>query len=166
MQLGDVVVFKRKGLLAFFLAHTLWLFDKVFLKRDWDKWGWHTAVVSDIDDDEVWILEAAMPVSKETKLNLLSAFRVYSWLKSPVSERRWKGVIQKYTGKQYDWDAYISTLLTYPLAKIFKKSFTFADDEYHCQELVNEVFDAYGEELLEDWQPVVITEIMAKLTGK
>lgn len=167
MKLGDVIVFKRSGWLSAVLAGALWLFDKMVLKRSWDRWGWHVAVVSRIDGvEDVWILEAVWPVSRERILFPSEKYRVYSWLKQPMSERRWRGIIKKFTGKKYDWDAYIATFLTYPLAKIFKRSFTFADDEYHCQELVCEVFDAYGEELLEDWQPVVITELIAKLTAK
>jgi len=164
-QVGDIIVFKRSDFLACVLANVLWLFDLIFLRRRWDKWGWHTAIISRVESDTIWILEALPPRSKERVLNVDEEFRCYRWLESPVSISRFNRAIANYVNKPYDFDSYIGTFITYPLTHIFHKPIRFVDDEYHCQELVCGVLDDYGEQLLENWQPIVITEMMAKLKG-
>ena len=52
-RIGDLVEFKRSGPLAFVLALFLKLYDPSY-----DMWGWHLAVISDINYESFYIIEA------------------------------------------------------------------------------------------------------------
>jgi hypothetical protein len=160
MQIGDILVFKRSGILACILANILWLFDLIFLKRNWDKWGWHTAMVVDIQDDKVWIIESVNPVSRKRLLGK-EQYRVYHWLNPDLIG--FIVVWNSYLNKKYDFDSYLSTFLTYPLTHLLHKPLRFVDDEYHCQELICAICEDMGKPVIAKWKPVVITEIIAAL---
>lgn len=157
IQLGDILVFKRnqRDPVSKVLSWILQRFE-----GSYDRYGWHTAVVSRVRGEDVWITEAVRPVSRERLLKPSEEYRVYRWLQPPINEPRFKHIARVYLGKRYDFDSYVGTFITYPLTKVFHRPLRFVDDEYHCQELVCAICDDYGEQILKDWQPVVITEML------
>lgn len=157
IQTGDIIHWKRDGVLAFVLAHLIhWLKEP-----EWDMWDWHTTPIvymglpSAINDwcrkmgftefqfvkypgvDAV-IVDAQYP---RIKLSLLSTYinnkhqcRCYRLLENEPTKPRVNTFVARHLNKRYDWKVYIYTALAKFLRPVIDVP-RLIDNSYDCWEV-------------------------------
>ena len=162
LQLGDIVVFKRKGPVSFILGGILKLFE-----RDWDAWGWHVAFVSGQDDNGWNICEALAGGVAENPLSLYQDYKVYRWFDEALDQLKVNKFVTSYLGKPYDIAIYFWTTLAVIIRHYWNKPISkLLDERYSCWELTQEFTMDIGKPILSRYDVVIITDIMKSLEGK
>lgn len=114
IKLGDIIVFKGKGLVYTILGTILKLFE-----RDWDKWGWHIGFLSREDPFYGWMVcEATADGVQENPLNDREC-RNYHWLDTP-DQSKINRFVNKHLGEKYDVAVYFFTMIQYLLLRVIE----------------------------------------------
>lgn len=137
IQMGDILVFKRKGFVSGILGPILKLF-----KRKWDGWGWHMAIAWEEAQykNGLWILEATgdgVRVGLLSEDKLKNEIRAYRWLDEPPSGEVMEKFMAENLDKGYDVLVYFWTLIQRGLLRVIKHSIPrILNNRYTCWELV------------------------------
>lgn len=160
IQVGDVIVFKGKGLLFEILSRLLKL-----LEPDWDRWGWHLAI-AEKEVDGGWILIEALAPRVQEKFHdwkeLWERTKAYTWLDSPPSKQKMSKFKELYLGYPYDVTAYIGITFAYLFWKVTGKSFRMIDTEHLCWETVAAFCRFMGKPL----QPIYMYPMIWRIMGR
>jgi len=139
MKVGDIIEFRRRGLVSGLLGGILGLFE-----RDWDGWGWHMGVAwqdSKVGDSNVgwYVLEAlsgGVEVNFYTSQYLEENTRGWQWLEESPSRERMDKFLSDYVNKKYDVVVYFWTMLQYLVRHYFNRRIPrLLDERYTCWEL-------------------------------
>ena len=162
-QLGDIVVFKRKGPVSFILGGILKLFEP-----SWDAWGWHVGFVSGHDDDKGWMVcEALAGGVAENPLSLYHDYKTYRWFETPPEQFRVNQFLFHYQGKPYDIAIYFWTTLAVIFRHYFNRPIPkLLDERFSCWELVQEFTMDMNKPILSRYDVIIITDLMKALKGK
>jgi len=136
IQMGDILVFKRKGFVSGMLGPILKLF-----KKKWDGWGWHMGIAWEESKhaNGLWILEATgdgVRVGLLSEDKLKNEIRAYRWLDEPPSDEVMEKFMADNLDKGYDVVVYFWTLIQRGLLRVIKRSIPrILNDKYTCWEL-------------------------------
>ena len=153
---GDVALFQGTGPAFQILSRVLkWAEPK------WDRWGWHMAVVVDVEGDRALILEGTAPCSRTTWVELASwDVRFYRWLDVQVEHARIAGFVQTHTGRRYDVVVYVLTVLARLLRAVNLDFPRVINRAYTCWELVWEFTDDCGCEITDEYHYPLLTDFL------
>jgi len=124
MKVADIVEFKRKGFMSWFLGGLLKLFNP-----SWDGYGWHLAILWQPGYDGWYILEATGQGVRKNwydRTYLQKNTRIWSWLDEAPLDGYMKTFLARHINKRYDVAVYIHTLVQYLLLRAiewFQKTF-------------------------------------------
>jgi hypothetical protein len=161
-KLGDIVEFKRKGFVSFFLGGILKLFD-----RKWDGWGWHLAVVWEVKQEGCYVLES---LAGGVEINYYPneffttephKCRVYTILTKKPTKKFMSKFLKTHINKKYDVAIYFWTALQYLIRHYFNHRIPrLLDDRYTCWELVFEFLEEAGKPIVSKYDCPMITDFM------
>lgn len=137
IKVGDLVEFKRHGLVGAVLGGLLRLLD-----RKWDGWGWHLAVIwekSDLSDG--WYIMEALASGVETNYYsreyICKQCRVYHWLDQEPTEEKLAMFLKEHLNMSYDVAIYFWTTLQYLIRHFFNRRIPrMLNERFTCWELV------------------------------
>lgn len=162
MKCGDIIEFKRKGFVSWFLGGLLKL-----LKRDWDSWGWHLGIAWQRSWYGWYILEAT---GKGICLNwysdayLAQSTRVWEWFDEELDPMDMSSFLKKHINKKYDVAIYFWTSLAVIIRHYFNHPIPkLLDDRFSCWELVQEFSTEMGKPIISRYNVVVIIDIIKAL---
>jgi len=115
---GDILIFKRHGLLASILS---WLLQK--FEPSYDRWGWHVAIIEEVCSMGCWIIEAreeGVNIHYLSEQEFKTKCRTARLLKKKPTRAQMEKFLWRHIGEEYDKDVYIQTILQVLLWKLFK----------------------------------------------
>lgn len=134
IKAGDILIFKRKGVVSGALGWVLRRFE-----RWWDGWGWHMAIAWQKGRFGYWILEAA---AEGVRVNLIrddllkTDIRAYRWLDEPPADEEMEKFMVNNLDCGYDVTVYFWTMIQYLVLHFFNHSISrILDNRYTCWEL-------------------------------
>lgn len=132
MKVGDIILFKGRGIGFKLLSRLIRLFEK-----DWDGWGWHMAYVAFIaPDGGALIAESVGRGIREASLPTNREYRVYTWLED-ADRLKIQEFTNKHLGENYDVAVYLWTMLQYLVLHFFNHPIPrLLDNRYTCWEFV------------------------------
>jgi len=163
IKVGDIIIFKRNGLVSFILGGILKLFE-----RGWDGWGWHVAFISGIDDyTGVMICEALAGGVTENPLSNYKDYRVYRWFDESPDQFKVNRFVSKHKGEKYDILVYPLTALAYLIRHYWGRPVPrLLDNSWSCWELVYYFCNRMGKPLAESYDFPMISGLNKILAGK
>lgn len=133
VRAGDILIFKRSGLLANALS---WII-KILKEPTWSRWGWHMGAVV---NDGLYV-DAQFPKVKLSKISdIKREVNVYRVTKEPPPQTTIDEFIHDHVGKPYDCLVYLWTGLAkllrphIPVPRIINRFFD-------CWEIVFDMMD-------------------------
>jgi hypothetical protein len=157
---GDFLIFKRaaKDRLAFILSLLIRLFY-----ADWDRWGWHMAVVMRRNEENCTVLEAAWPVVRLNDLSSMDEYKAYRWLEKEPETAIIEAFVKTHAGLPYDVKKYLFTFL-YGILRHFKINLgKWEDDNYYCWELAEEFAECLGKPFTTRNETLLLPDIQKEL---
>ncbi len=159
MNRGNIIEFKRKGFISWFLGGLLKLFE-----RDWDMYGWHLAIAWEKAYDGWYILEA---LAFGTEINYYSNkflernTRCWKWLDEPPTTKEMGEFLESHINKKYDVVIYFWTTLQYLIRHYFNHRIPkLLDDRWTCWELVADFCESMGKPIQSRFDCPLITDIL------
>jgi hypothetical protein len=165
MKVADIVEFKRKGFMSWFLGGLLKLFNP-----SWDGYGWHLAILWQPGYDGWYILEATGQGVRKNwydRTYLQKNTRIWSWLDEAPLDGYMKTFLARHINKRYDVGIYFWTALAVIIRHYINRPIPkLLDDRFSCWELVQEFTSAMGKPILSPYDVVIITDIIRALKVK
>ncbi len=162
MQRGDIVEFKRRGFVSWSLGGLLKFFEK-----DWDGYGWHTAIAWETAPQGWYILEATpsgVKMNWYTNDNLNNHARVWRWFNEEPDSNLMSMFVHKYINKRYDVAIYFWTALAIIIRHYFNRPIPkLLDNRFDCWELVQEFTLDIGDPILSRYDVIIITDLINAL---
>lgn len=148
MKRCDIIEWRRRGFVSWFLGGVLKLFE-----RDWDGWGWHMGIVWSRLGRGCHIMEAT---NEGTRINyyrykyLRENTRCYEWLEGEPDLVKMQAFKVSHIGRKYDVAVYFFTAIQYLFRHfVHIRLPLILNDRYSCWELVDEFCDEMGK----PWAP-------------
>jgi len=153
-QVGDRVIFKGDGFVY-----------KVLSRLLGGTWGWHMATLVEKDEVGWWLLDSTgSGVGKKRFIingficeDYDRPFRLYHWHDKTPDKNKVARFIKERENEPYDYDAYLGTILSEILTRVFRRPFRVVDRQKHCWELAEEFDDVMGKPWCERYQYPKIT---------
>lgn len=165
MKPGDMIEFKRRGFMAWFLGGLLRLFE-----RDWDGWGWHVAITWQRSATGWYILEAVargVTINFYSNIYLAENTRFHTWLDDNPDDAMMKTFLQGHIGKRYDVAIYPWTAAQYLVRHYFNRRIPrLLDDRYTCWELAAAFYDYMGKPVHSKYDCPMLPDILRTINGR
>lgn len=156
MEVGDIIVFKGQGLLFQCLSRLLKIFE-----RGWDRWGWHTAFVSRIEDGIPVICEALAQGVVENYFDADRPHRVYKWFDQPVDPSCF---VSQHIGEKYDIAIYFWTTVAVLVRHFWNRPIPkLLDRRFSCWEVLQEFTAEMGKPIVSKYDVIILTDILKVL---
>jgi len=165
MRPGDLIEFKRGGLVSAVLGGLLKLFE-----RDWDGWGWHVAIAWERTYNGWYILEAIGPGVKTnyySDATLKARTRSYHWLDKEPTVEAMGQFLQTHIDRAYDVAVYFWTGLAIIIRHYFNRPIPkLLDQRFCCWELAAEFFADMGKPIVSKYDVIIITDILRAIKAR
>jgi len=160
LQLGDIIVFKGKGLGYQILSRLLKLFE-----RDYVRWGWHVGVVSKVRENGVTsIIEAVAPTVRESVLTSERPYRVYRWLDHPITDTIVHSFVEGHRGMRYDILIYFWTSVAVIVRHFWNRPIPkLLDRLFSCWELAQDFMEYVGKPIVSKYDVIIISDLLKVL---
>lgn len=158
MKVGDILEFKRSGLISGVLGGLLRMFEP-----DWDFWGWHLAIVWQRSYLGWYVLEArhGVEINYFTNKFLKENTRAYKWLEESPTKDKMGEFLTSHVSKSYDVLIYFWTTLQYLIRHYFNHRIPrLLDDRYTCWELVAEFCEVMGKPCQSKYDCPIICDML------
>jgi len=157
---GDIVEFKGSGLVFNLLSPVIKL-----CFRDWNRWGWHLAIVSHKLNGDWMIFEELGTGAQISKLSNtpIENLRFYRWFDVEPDYNHIIDFEETYQGEAYDVQLYFWTAIQYFAMRLFHRRVNkILNHRWTCWELVCEFCGKMGKPLV----PLMVCPILPDLLRK
>jgi hypothetical protein len=134
IRLGSTLLWQGSGIGFEILSRLIKRCDPdLWIRYEWDRWGWHLAQVVGRTNDGDWIIdEARAPQSHIIALSLCKGeYKVINWLDHAPKMSECSNFVMRYPDFSYDSISYLWTLLNRITRGVFPK---IANKMHNCWE--------------------------------
>jgi len=162
---GDIIEFKRRGFVSAVLG---WLLKRI--EKDYDGYGWHTAIAWQPAPQGWYILEAiqhGVTLNWYTEENIFNHSRVWTWLKEEPDPVVMSSLLPKYLYKKYDVAIYFWTAVAVIFRHYFNRPIPkLLDNRFDCWELIQEFTMDMEDPILSRYDVIIITDLVKALNER
>ena len=157
---GDIALFEGQGVAFEILSRAL-----KFFEREWDRWGWHMAIIWAPAYEGWYILEAT---GQGVKINYYSNetlrekdVRTYRWLDKQPTQKKMNEFLASHIDKAYDIAVYFWTGFQYLVRHFLNRPIPrLLDDRWTCWELAFQFCEDMGKPIGSRFDCPLITDFL------